>query len=276
MPVLPAPFPFLPSGGDLAVSSTDDVLAAFPARVRNAETAPVRDAITEAMLAMYLAHQERVDYAAAQSDATRAVGAALDGLGYDRGIFRQDGEGNEAYRDRIFATPAVVTRSAIVDAVNQILAAYTAVEAQLFESVLDREFVRNDSDASSWGGAFITDGRTNIDPEYQDRMYDQRPNSHPGGAWAFSEHYGRYFVLRIPSLSDAGSAVGFMFDGTQEPSQGLGFFTDDGTDGDGSAAGFLYSGSSDATSIYQAIINVVERLRGHGVRWMLIIDPKLA
>lgn len=272
MPTLPAPYPFLPSGGDLPISSTDDVLAAFPARIRDAEEAPVRDAVVESLAAMLLAYQERADYAAAQSDPSRATGASLRGLAADRGIYAQDGEGNESIRTRIYSVPDVVTPGAILAAVNSILAQYTTKEAKIFESVTDRLFL---SDGTATWHSFLTDGDSDIDPQYQDRRYDERDNAGPGGAWLFSEHVGRYFILRVPDLAGINDGDGFMFDGTQGVLADVGLWIDDGSDADGSSAGFIYQGFSDALSVYQAIVNTVERIRGHGVRWMLRVDPKL-
>ena len=30
-----------------------------------------------------------------------------------------------------------------------------------------------------------------------------------------------------------------------------------------------------ATEVYTAIVNSIERIKGHGIRWMLMVDPKL-
>lgn len=266
------PYPVLPSGGDLPVSSVDDVLAVFADEQREPEVAPVRDAVAEAEAEMFLAYQQRADYAAAQCDPTRATGIYLAGHAADRGIFKQADEGDEELRSRIFTVPAVVSLSAILGAANAILATYTTREAKIFESVVDRLYL---GDGTTTWHSFLTDGTVDVDPQYQDRRYELRDGVGPGGGWVFGDHYGRYFILRVPDLSGITSALSFAYDGNQEAESGVGLFLNDGSDADGSASGFLYEGSSDAAGIYQAIINAVERIRGHGVRWMMVIDPKL-
>lgn len=254
------------------MSSVDDVLAVHADEQREPETAPVRDAIADAETEMFLAYQQRADYAAAQCDPTRATGIYLAGHAADRGIFKQDGEGDEELRDRVFTVPAVVTLGAILGAANAVLANYTTREAKIFESVVDRLYV---GDGTTTWHAFLADGTADVDPQYQDRRYDLRDGVGPGGGWVFGNHYGRYFILRVPDLSGITAAMPFAYDGDQSPDDGLGLFVNDGSDTDGSASGFLFEGSSDAVSVYQAIINAVERIRGHGVRWMLVVDPKL-
>lgn len=272
MATLPAPYPFLPSGGDLPVSSVEDVLAVYPADLRAIEEAPVRDAVAEAQTAMFLGHQERADYAAAQSDATRATGPYLHGLGSDRGIFAQEGEDEEVYRTRIFASPDVVTPNAILDATNAILAPYTDSRAKTFDSITDRLFL---SDGTASWHSFIFDGEVDVNPQYQDRRYELREGSGPGGAWVFDDSYGRYFVLRVPDLTGITAFAAYTFNGNTAADAGTHLFLSDGTVGDGAVGAFLYQGANEALSIYQSIVNTVQRIKGHGVRWKLIVEPKL-
>ncbi len=272
MPALPVPYPTLPSGGDLPVASAADVLAAHAVEQRSSEAAPVRDAIAESETAMFLAYQAGSDHAAAQCDPTRATGIYLAGHASDRGIYKQEGEEDEELRARIFTVPDVVSPQAILAAANAAIAPYTDKTAKIFESVLDRLFL---GDGTTTWHNFLTDGTADIDPQYQDRRYELRDGAGPGGSWVFGDTYGRYFVLRVPDLSGVTDALGFVYSGTQEPDDGFGLFLSDGSDPDGSSSGFLYEGSSDALSIYQAIVNAVNGIRGHGVRWMLIVDPKL-
>ena len=272
MPTLPAPYAFLPSGGDLPVASAADVLAVHGIEQRSAPAAPVRDALVEAETAMFLAYQERADYAAAQSDPMRATGVYLAGHASDRGIYRQEGEDDEELRGRVFTVPEVVSPQAILGAANAILAPYTDKEAKLFESVVDRLFL---GDGTATFHAFLTDGTVDVDPQYQDRRYDLRPGIGAGGGWVFGDHDGRYFILRVPDISGVTDALGYAYSGAQDPDDSAGLFMGDGSDPDGSSSVFLYQGLSDALNVYQAIVNTVERIRGHGVRWMLIVDPKL-
>jgi hypothetical protein len=108
-------------------------------------------------------------------------------------------------------------------------------------------------------------------PQYRRRLYPDdkainggfvRPGSRIGGAWAFSDHVGRYFVLRVPVLAGLGRAHAFVprayvFDG-------------------GHRAGFfVFDGAGSALGVYQAITNAINRIKAHSVRWMLHADPSL-
>ena len=278
MPILPVPLPVLPSGGDLPVRTTADVLAAYPDHVRREVNAPVRDALIEAKTEMFLGYQEHVDYAAAQSDPTRATGLYLEEFTNEVGIFKQDGEKDESLRERYFAVPELVTPEAIKGAVDSILAPFTTKTCFLCESVLDRWFVSDG--ASSWH-SFVGDGTSDMTPDYPDRRYATRAGSSPGGALAFSDGEGRFFILRIPNISATADAAAVAADGAAVLNgEGVDvsatrLYADDGTDADGSSAMFVFAGLGSADSVYQAIVNTVETIRGHGIRVRLLVDSKL-
>jgi len=277
MPSLPVPLPFHPAAGDLPVKTTADVLAAYPEEVRRvpSEDAPVRDAIVEAQTTLFLEHQSASAYAAQQADPTRATGEYLEGHADDRTIKRQAAEDDEALRARMFATPDIVTPEAILAIVNTILAPFTAVECQYLESVGDRWFAQ---DGSATWHSFIGAG-----PDYPDRYYEQRPQSDPGGAWAFADSHGRYFVLRVPELDSLEGGHFFAFDGSVVPAdiqnyEGAWFHDGTNTGGseaDGSVATFAGIGLGGALDVYQAIVNSVDAAHGQSVRWQLIADPNL-
>ncbi len=275
MPTLPAPLPFVPGGGELPVNDADDVRAVYPRNLRGpAENAPVREAIVEGQLATQLAYQERSAYAAAQADPTRATGIYLDGHAGDRGIFRQEDEDDESLRARMLAVPDIVTPAAIIAAVNAILAPYTSIECQYFESILDRWFVRSSAGLHDWR-AFV-----GANPSYASRLYDQRQNSKPGGAWVFDGCVGRYFVVRVPILNATGVRRMWAFDGSVNLAALAnpdGAWINDGsnvggTEATGSVATFIGFGAKTALEVYQAIANSVNAIKGHGVRWQLIAD----
>jgi hypothetical protein len=264
MPALPLPRgPVVPAGGDLPVVRDEDVLAVLPAFVRQSDTAPVRDALVAALTEILLRYQELAGYAAAQCDIARATGVYLDGLCEDRGVYRQPGETDEQLRARALTTPELVTPAAILAAANTILAPYTTIEAQLAESILDRWYVQ---DGSATWHSFV-----DANPQYLKRLYPEdaarndgfvRPGSRIGGAWAFSDRIGRYFVLRVPVLTGLGNAHGFV-------PQAFVF-------GGGHRRGwFLFRDPSSALSVYQAISSAVNRVKGHSVRWLLLADPSL-
>ncbi len=278
MPTLPVPLPFVPAGGDLPVVDADDVRRELPAQMQGpADGAPVREGLVAAQTAMFLEWQYASANAAAQSDPTRAADFYLDGHGEDRTCIRARGESDDAYRARMLAIPDIVTPTAIVAAVNAILAPYTAIECQLFEG-LDRWFPSDGLTASRWL-SFI-----GARPDYGTRYYDLRPNSSPGGAWVFGDDYGRYFVIRVPVLANLNGSHFFVYDGTVNENQNGGEVrrawihdgtNTGGTEANGHVASFVNVGLGTALDVYQAIADTVQVLKGAGVRWQLIEDPKL-
>ena len=276
MPLLPIPFPALPSGGDLPLRDRADWLAKLPEHVRREETAPVRDDVAEAAAGIFLRYQDRAAYAAAQSDGTRATGIYLDGFLADAGLPRQEAEADEDARDRLYSPQRVVTPENVREAVNAVLlAAGVTIPCVIFESVLDRWFVWDGTQPLDGPHSFVTDGTVSLDPQYPDRRYDLRPNSGPGGAWAFGDHFGRWMIIRVPVITRPEfGAFAWRGEAFQVP-DGLGFFVTDGTQVTGDDNGFVFSGNAEASVVYQSIVNVVERVKGYGVRVTLVIDPKL-
>jgi hypothetical protein len=292
--------PFIPAGGALPVSDSSDVLAVLPVFVRASDSAPVRDAIAAGLAAILKRHQELSAYAAAQSDLLRATGLYLDGACEEHGVFRQPGEEDEALRARALTTPDLVTPEAILATANAILAPWTTKQPQYLESGLDRLFI---SDGSASWHSFI-----GASPSYPDRCYPDdhllnrggvRPQSDPGAAWVFSDNIGRYFVLRVPvvafvdvSLAYAGERLApsdpnFPQLGGAEPaaypplgvgdlppaSGGRGLFIGDGSSAD--VATFVFPPLLDPLSVYQAVAVAVDRIKGHSIRWMLVVDERL-
>lgn len=281
MPALPVTSPALLDGLDLPVTSTDDVLAVLPIEVAasvEAGRAPVLAALVEFLAAEQEAYQEVSAYAAAQADPTRATGLYLDGLLGDRGVPRAavEADDDEAYRTRALTAPQVVTPTLLLAAVNEILAHYTTVKAQLFEGILDRCFLG----AGSRAFAFLTQDNP-IDPAYDDRYYVDREGSSPGGARVFSDSTnGRLFVLRLPVI--AGVETVYVLGGTAPQDQvtaagttvtATGFFVGAGTSSD--AASYPGAGAATVLAIYQSIANTVRILKGQGVRYRIYSDSRL-
>lgn len=272
MPTLPLPFPVLATGGDLLVRSADDVRAQYPEHVRRVADAPVRDALAEGAAAMLIAYQGASDNAAAQSDGTLATGIYLAAITGDVGIHPEEGEGDEALRDRYYGIPDIVTPDALQRLVDSILAPYTDSTCQIFESVLDRWYV---GDGTTPWHSFVSDGLSELDPQYPDRRYNLRAQSSVGGAWAFDEHNGRYLICRVPVI-DLAEQVAFAFDGTLlDTADTTGLFVSDGTVTDGGCNAFVFNAVQAAVNVYQAILNALYRARGAAVRIQLVIDPKL-
>ena len=281
MPTLPVTLPTPLSSVDLVVRDADDVLGVLPEQYLTDEH-PVLDALVAGLLGMLVKHQGLADYAAAQADVTRATDEYLDGLGGDRGSHRASGELNADYRARTTAWKEVATPNAIASVINEILSPVTTSEAQVFESILDRWYVTDGTDGA--GGApaffsFVGDGLTEMCPNYPDRLYEDdeasngdyvRPQSSPGGALAFSDSAGRMFVVRVPELNDVDAPRVYASDGT--PVDEPGMYATDGT-GDGLA--FVSNDYLTADETYQAIVDAVQRIKGHGIRFKLLVDRKL-
>lgn len=266
----------LPGEGDLPVVTAQDIIDAMPAELRIPELAAVRDAIAEALAESFKEYQDRSAYAAAQISVLRADGVYLQGVSQDRGTVTVQGELDSNLRRRMLTPQKAVTKNAILNEVNDYLDDYTDGEAQLFDSVLDRFFTQ-DGTTDVWL-SFI-----GSNPSYLDRYYDDdivinngiaREQAEPGGAWVFGDGYGRYFVLRIPQLDGLEDQHAFILTGN-------GSFIHDGTNASGAEANgevatFAFAERKTAEEIYRLTLATVERIKGHGIRWQLIVDSRLA
>jgi hypothetical protein len=257
-----------------------DVLAVLPAFVRRSDSAPVRDALAAALVEILSRYRQLSAYAAAQCDITRATGIYLQSLCAEHGVFKQDGESDDALRVRALTAPNLVTPTAILAAANAILALYTSARAQYAESALDRWFVQ---DGSAGWHSFV-----GAQPQYLARLYPAdaaanggfvRPSSEIGGAWAFADQLGRFFILRVPVLTGLGSAHAFLAADITAPVDARSFVADGsnagGSEASGQVAMFVYADPSTALAAYQAIVNAVTRIKGQSVRWAMVADPRL-
>jgi len=258
-----------------------DVLAVLPAFVRQSDAAPVRDALAAALACILNRYRQLSAYASSQCDITRATGIYLESLCSEHGVFKQSGESDDSLRVRALTAPNLVTPSAILAATNAILALYTTVTAQYAESVLDRWFVQ---DGTAPWHSFI-----GAQPQYFARLYPAdaaanggfvRPSSEIGGAWAFGDAVGRFFVLRVPVLTGLGDAHAFVAADLTAPADARSFVANgsnaSGSEASGALGMFVYQSPSTALAVYQAIVNAVSRIKGHSVRWLLLADPNLS
>lgn len=260
---------------DLPVTSEADIAQLLPYFVRQSDSAVVRDAWVAMLTVLFKEYQKYAEYAAKQSDILYATGMYLQGLGADRGVFKQAGEDDETYRARILSTPALVTPDAIMAAVNAILAPYTVKKANYFEAALDRWFVQ-DGTVTAWH-SFI-----GSQPQYLDRMYEVDAASNGGqfipsrgvrGAWAFADNAGRHFLIRVPDIAGVESEHAFLLVGNGS------FIADgsnaSGTEAAGTVATFTFSDRKVPQDVYDTIINMVNRIKATSMRWTLIVDPTL-
>lgn len=276
------PFPYIPSAGPLPVDEKADVRETLPDFAQGPEeTAPVREAIVSLIAQTQLEWQYNSGYAAAQGDPTRATDEYLDGLGEDRDYKRLPNESNTDYRERIFGAQQIVSPKKIIDVVNNILSPFTNIQAQIFESVLDQLFI-NDGSVPTNYHAFITDAEVGlpIDPFYPDRYYEEKGYASPGGAWVFSNE-GRFFIIRVPQITDIQNEAAFIYDTSETPDVSSEYlFVGDGSNDffseqNGYIGAFTQSLTTTPQNIYDSIVSAVNAIKGHGIRWELMVDPTL-
>lgn len=254
--------PLVPGAGPRPVRTRDDVARLFPSWVKDPVAAPVRDALVDALTSLLLQHEFRAEIAAAQSDELRATRQYLLECGSEQGITRQPGEGEEAFRERMFAVEGVATEEAITVGVNAILAPFTSKTCQLVDSILDQYFVQG-AGAQPWR-AFL-----GASPLYPERLYPKeaaeneglyRPHSDPLDARFFNLG-GCEFCLLVPSLGITGGPfIGNapptqqMFIGNAPPEQ----------------QAYHYGVGGAADAVYRAIASFVDPIAGQSVRWTMI------
>lgn len=262
--------------GALPVVDDADVRAIYPSEQRDSE-GTVQQAFVEGQTAMHRRHHDAVAYAAQQSDMLRATREYLDTHAGDRGFHRAVGETQEDFRARLLANPDLVSRMAIVRAVDAILGRYTTARCQVSTSILDRWFVRSEPNADPEETGFDWWSFIERNPVYPDRLYPDsgepriRPSSMPGGARAFFNMAGRMLIVRIPDLGTLDGLRGFTRKTTAIPRTGF-FVTNSGDVAQGT---FLGKDSRSALAIYNAIANAIRGIKGHSVRWTIFIDPRL-
>lgn len=276
--------PLVPGAGPRPFRTRDDVVARLDDVLRDADVAPIRDALIDALTALLLELQFRNEYAIAQADVVRATVGYLTSLGGDdRGMPRAPDEQDVPYRSRLLTLPAAVTEEAITLGVNAILAPFTTVQCQLVDAVLDRWFVgAAATDATRSWHSFI-----GAAPQYPDRLYAgqeianggvSRPNSDPGGArlWSGAQSAagtsGRQFLLLLPDLGSAAdpSPVSWKNTGHHVSSEAPtdGFFV--GKTVSQISAAYVRIDFTIARSVYRAIEGFVNSVIGQSIRWTFI------
>lgn len=278
MPVLP--LPPLENGvpidsGELVVSSTTDVSNEWSFDLMASQSAPIRDAIIAAQTAMAMAYQQASRYAAAQNDPLRATDEYLQEIGAERGVSKNQGESDDAYRARINAAPGVVDPADIIAAANAVLAPFTNVSC-VYAERSDGWFVGDGS--TSWSSHVFAGQGAFSQPNYPDRLYGTITARVPPGAMLNGDQYGRWFLLRAPDISLVDSTVASVFAGDQNVPVAGGFFLSSSVASDGVTvqnATYLFDYTSTVDAIYASLVGAVEQLRMHGVRWSFLADPAL-
>lgn len=243
--------------------SAADILAPMPEKYRSGEK-PVTQAIASTLAAYTAAHDEAVEYAAAQSDLTRAIGRYLDGKAEDHGFARIPGEKDEDYRTRILKWKPTGTREAVANALNAVLEKYSDSNAVLLDPVLDGWYVEDGT--ASWS-SHVWDNNGGGTPNYPDRLYSQRSNT------------GILDTIPIPNEADTGRCFGILLPVLRPYVELMWIDSNDGCFvGDGSELvpmAFTSNWYADETEINNSITMAVEATRAHGVRWFLLEDSRL-
>ena len=278
----PAVPPLVSGSGPLAVTSQADVRAQMPAWMVAALSQPVTDALVEALYFLILYYQHDAGYAAAQGDLLRATEEYLDGLSQDRSYERGEGELDPAFRERVLDIPDMATGFALRTVINGILAPFTSSRAQVIDTALDRWFVRS-SGAGAARRSFV-----NRNPEYPTRLYEQDAadngasiaDNEPKRPRLFSDRLGRQFMVIVPDLSglhdSPASVYSSAFQGASPEDARLGGIAMHlGAGTSGETAAYLIGSTATAESVYQSIVNAVNQIKGHSMRWILMSDPSL-
>ncbi len=247
MPILPLP-PETTLGTDVPVSSGIDVLFEFPSPQKNPETAPVRDAIAEAFAAGFIEYQNVAERAAAQSDPLKATGNYLRGFADEHQVIPENGESESSLRARLFASPIIVTPDAIAATVNAVIA---PLECKISELDMDGWFIHANGDGAVW------DSFVGAEPNYPDRYYDDQPDLRVGGCVP-SNNLPRSFHIRIPALQAQDEAYDYIGDA---------YFIGDNLN--------IYQEQATSVDKYNTIIARVEKIKGQGISWSMVIDPTL-
>ncbi len=251
MPFLPLPSETT-LGSEIPVSSVEDVLIEFPVPQKNPETAPNRDAIASAYAEGFIEYQNAAERAAAQSDPLRATGNYLKGYAEEHQVVPTPGETESSLRARLFASPLIVTPEAIESVINEIIA---PLECKISELDMDGWFIHSAADS-------IWDSFVGADPNYPDRYYDDQPGMSVGGAVP-SNNLPRSFHIRIPALQAQDEAYDYIGDT---------YFIGDIVDNGGVN---VYQSQATSVDKYNDIIARVEKIKGQGISWSMIIDPTL-
>jgi len=261
-------------GGIPPVVDVADLSGFAPAEFRRGDS-PVWDALLSAAVSAHQAAHAASTAAIGQTDPTRATGEFLGQAAEDRGLAARQGETSSQLRERMFSSSWAVSRTAIVDRVNQLLGRFTPIQAQVFESIQDRAFLRASTGVQSWQ-SFL--GRN---PSYPDRRYDdgpapQRRNSMPGGLRLFSGTVGRLFVVRVPDLSAMDTDVaGFatILPTTALPNGGGWALTIAPDNSNDQLLGTAYRDpDTSPENVYNAIADSVNELRAHGIQWVGFVE----
>jgi len=284
-----------PTGNQVPVTTSDDILAVVAQDLNPDTPAIVRDAIIAMLVVIFTTYQEKADYASAQSDLLRATGTYLRGLCADRGIFPTAADTDDTLRSRAISIPELVTPAAIMALVNSILSNYTTKTARYFELPSDGSFIST--------GFYISTSPTppafstfiGMSPMYQDRLYDN-PNNLSGVNYGTipykcsgrdplrarinADSNGRMFELLIPFIggddvqhlftsneNGAGTLISnaFVYNGSNTA----------GNEAAGNTAAFTFADRLLSTEVYQLIATTVQQAKGQGIRWILYVDPSL-
>ena len=261
MPTLPITQPVSLWAPSPTAQSADDVLAIMPEKYRQ-EDQPVTQALASALAAHTSAHNKAVEYAAAQSDLLRATDKYLDGKAQDHGFVRALDESDEDFRARVLAWRNIATRDAVAEAVNAVVETYSTSEAVLIDPILDGWYV---DDGSAVWSSHVWDESGGSWQNYPDQLYASRTNAGLLDAIPLSSDRGRCFGILIPVIDNVADLM--WIDDNE------GCFVGDGSES--VPMSFTSAWMKTATEVADDLLNAVESVRAHGVRWFALEDARL-
>lgn len=265
--------PFLPLpdettiGAENPVTTGDDVLLEFALPQRTPAEAPNRDGIAAAFAEGFVAYQNAAERASAQSDPLKATGNYLRGYADEHQIVPVPGESESSIRARMFVSPSIVTPDAIAAVINEVIA---PLVCKISELDLDGWFIHT-SYPSAGGPQSVWDSFVGTEPNYPDRYYADQPDLRVGGCVP-SNNFPRSFHVRIPSLNAQDEAYDYIGTRSTEFDQAgnaitTGWFIGDNLN--------IYRDQSTSVDKYNTIIARVEKIKGQGISWSMIVDPSL-
>jgi hypothetical protein len=78
-------------------------------------------------------------------------------------------------------------------------------------------------------------------------------------------------VLRVPDISGNDENAAYVADGT---SSVVALYVYDGAQTNSDAA-FLWTALASSDAAYASIVSQVDAIRGQGIRWLMLVDPRL-
>ena len=240
----------------------------MPAWFRDNATAVVQ-AIADGIAAGSTDLLSKLKVYAAAANPQYAEDTDLDLVGRGYGVFRANGESDDAYRQRIYGESADSSPEALREAINKILAPFTATQCEYSENPNDSVFVYSMASGTT-SGAYIG-GNDDTDCQVicgtllfpSPIVLGLQYEGHSQGTW------------RIPVVPYPGSYPGEVFaDSLAAPDpDGLDYVYDI------ASADTLdpvsWPRDSDVSTVFAQVQSLLESSKSLGVKYWIMLDPTL-